>query len=889
MNLLRTRPSSATPTTDRQSECLRSSNSDTGNGAHRTEMGVRLASSRDGECARGFATTAGILGGAVTLSGLMILLSWVLDLDALRGFVPGVKEMKANTALGFAASGAALWALATKRGQWKCPLSACLALIPLTLGAGTLAEHLSGRDFGIDQLLATDAGPPHPGRMAAATASALTFGGAALLLTDICTRAAQSASLLALAVGLLGLLGHLFEAEALRGIEIYATMAPATALLIVASSLGCLLARPEAGVMQEFSSPMPGGRAARHLVLWSSPSLMAIGWLRLQGQSGGYYGTGFGLALMVALAIGTVVAAAWIAARSMNQAHRAVWQSESRYRGILDSAVDAIVIADATGRIVNLNPATERLFGYRREELIGEPVERLIPERFRERHREFRATYDRRELAGPMRERTLLGRRKDGSEFAAEISLSTQTFVDGHLITSIVRDVTQRRVYEEQLERQANYDSLTGLANRNLVNDRIQQGIQHAKRGQARMAVLFVDLDHFKVVNDSLGHRAGDELLLQAAQRLVACLREGDTVARMGGDEFVLLLPDLQQIDRAAEVMRRVADEMRKPITVGTQKLVVTCSIGASIYPRDGEDGESLLKHADAAMYRAKELGRNRFEFFTAEMNRRANERLTMESRLRGAIDNGELLLHYQPQIDLASGRFIGAEALLRWQHPELGQIPPTRFVPLAEETGLIIPIGQWVLTQTCAQQQAWRSAGLHTVPIAVNVSARQFREGDLVRQVRRALEDFRLDGSLLAVELTETEAMQEHEQVIAALASLKALGVRSALDDFGTGYSSLAYLQRFAIDKLKIDRSFVQHVDSDPNDAAIAATVIAMAHSLKLRVVAEGVETPQQLAFLRNHGCDEVQGFLFGRPLPPEGFASLLASGVSAPNAAGD
>lgn len=820
-----------------------------------------------------------VSSATATLMGLLVLAGWLLGVDLVTQASNGTPSVKANTAASFLACGAALWLAGSTDEADRQGTRHGLALIVFGIGLATELQYVLNLDLGIDQLLAADPGTTPPGRMSPATAAAFTFVGAALLLLDFCVVAAQLAAVGALAIGGLGALGYLFGAKSIQSVEAYASMAPATALILVLISAGLLCARSHVGLMGDLTTPMLGSKAARRLIMWGPPVLLPLAWLRLQGEKAGFYGIEFGLALMMMIAIGALATAAWVTARWMNRAHLAVWESEARYRGILESAVDAIVIADLHGHIVNLNRSTERLFGYTRDELIGQTIETLMPERHRESHQAYRARFDQHPRAGPMRSRPLSGRRKDGSEFCAEVSLSTHHTSEGQLITSIVRDVTERRDHEKQLEYQANHDALTGLPNRNLANDRLRQGIQQARRQHQRIALLFVDLDHFKVINDSLGHGAGDRLLQTIAARLKDCVREGDTVARMGGDEFVMVLSDVAQIDRVTDVMQRVREEIMLPIYLSEQRLVVTCSIGASLYPRDGADAETLLKNADSAMYRAKDLGRNRFEFFATEMNHRANERLSLESKLRHAVDNGELSLHYQPQAALVSGRIIGAEALVRWCHPELGMIPPTRFIPLAEETGLIVPIGEWVLHSACAQNRAWQDAGLAPGRVAVNLSAHQFRNGGLARLVRRTLTDTGLAGDLLELELTESQAMEQLEVVIATLAELKESGVSAALDDFGTGYSSLAYLKHFAIDRLKIDRSFVKNIANDASDAAIVRTVIAMAHSLKLKVVAEGVETNDQLAYLSAHGCDEVQGFLFSRPLPAADYAQFLSN----------
>jgi diguanylate cyclase (GGDEF)-like protein len=448
----------------------------------------------------------------------------------------------------------------------------------------------------------------------------------------------------------------------------------------------------------------------------------------------------------------------------------------------------------------------------------------------------------------------------------------------------LTEDNTARRLAESALKFQNNRDPLTGLANRNLLRDRLGLAIAHAARSAHPIWVLFVDLDRFKFINDSLGHLAGDELLKKVAERLQGALRETDTVARLGGDEFVLLLPEGNENPLSTVIVQRVMDAIARPLTIEGHEFFLTCSIGVSSYPVDGEDVETLIKHADIAMYRAKQTGRNNFQFYTAKMNEQALERLRLEGDLRLALERDEFILHYQPQVDLRSGRIVGMEALIRWQHPALGMVPPGRFIGLAEETGLIVPIGAWVLRTACAQIKAWQSAGLGFLRVSVNLSARQFYQRDLLESVGAVLAQSGLDPQYLEIELTESMVMTDVDSAVAILRGLKALGVQMSIDDFGTGYSSLSYLKRFPIDVLKIDQSFVRDITIDPDDAAIVTSIISLAHNLRLNVIAEGVETEAQLEYLRRHGCDEIQGYYFSRPVDAEAFAALVVEGRSLP-----
>jgi diguanylate cyclase (GGDEF)-like protein len=454
--------------------------------------------------------------------------------------------------------------------------------------------------------------------------------------------------------------------------------------------------------------------------------------------------------------------------------------------------------------------------------------------------------------------------------------------IDRELLMKAMQYSIERKRYQEELERQANYDALTGLPNRHLFHDRLKQAV-FAQRSTKSIAVVFIDLDHFKVINDSLGHNFGDEVLRHVGERLTAAVRDGDTVARLGGDEFVLILSDQTREEVIFRTMRRLIGKVGEPMIVGDRELNITCSAGISLYPQDGPDVQTLLKNADAAMYRAKSVGRNTFQFFTAEMNELANERLSMEQSLRRAIERDELLLHYQPRLNLHTGEVDGVEALVRWMHPVRGLTFPDRFISLAEETGLIVPIGEWVLRTACEQGRDWRRAGFRPV-ISVNLSARQLWAGGLVRLVGDVIAETGMSEQL-ELELTESMVMHDAENVIATMQGLKALGVRLSVDDFGTGYSSLSYLKRLPLTALKIDGSFVRDISSGaPDEGLIAKAIISLAHSLHLRVIAEGVETEEQRAFLKAHACDEIQGYLVSRPVAAVECVRFFAAARKAP-----
>jgi diguanylate cyclase (GGDEF)-like protein/PAS domain S-box-containing protein len=443
------------------------------------------------------------------------------------------------------------------------------------------------------------------------------------------------------------------------------------------------------------------------------------------------------------------------------------------------------------------------------------------------------------------------------------------------------RDVTARIHSENQLNFLATHDALTNLPNRTLLIDRLGQSIARLDWQKRKVAVLFLDMDRFKVINDTLGHTVGDILLKAVAERLTASVRNGDTVARLGGDEFIIVLADIAYAEDVTKVAEKIIHSLSKPFNLEVNELFITTSIGISLYPDDGKQSETLLKNADTAMYRAKEQGRNNYQYYSSAMNVSSFERLMMETSLRQALEKGEFLLHYQPQVDLVTNQIIGTETLIRWKHPTMGLVSPAKFIPLAEETGLIVSIGEWVLRTACLQNKAWQAAGLPPIRNSVNVSGIQFRRTNLVETIRRVLDETGLAPQYLEIELTESILMKNEEKMIAAIDALHEMGVYISIDDFGTGYSSLSYLKRFAINSLKIDQSFIREITVNPEDAAIVAAIVTLAHSLKLKVIAEAVETDDQLEFLRTLKCDEMQGYLFSKPLPAEDIVELLKENI--------
>ncbi|OIQ79317.1 phytochrome-like protein cph2 [mine drainage metagenome] len=552
-------------------------------------------------------------------------------------------------------------------------------------------------------------------------------------------------------------------------------------------------------------------------------------------------------------------------AQARRHAVAALQAAEQRWRLVLDNAADAVLLTRPDGRIDYANRQAAALLGRSLPELLGAVAEQAL-----------RADAPLPHGGGPGASATraeAVVHRADGS--AVPVEVNVVRLPDGNDYASY-RDISERKRYEAQLEYMATHDALTGLANRALLADRTEQAVVHARRGGQLIAALLLDLDRFKVVNDSYSHAVGDALLREIALRLRDAVRDGDTVARLGGDEFMILMTDLDSADDVARFARRLLATVAQPLHAAGHELVVTASLGAALYPRDGELAATLMRNADLAMYRAKDAGRAGFAFYAADMNQRMRERLELESGLRRALDADALQLHFQPQVDLRDGRIAGAEALLRWP----GGASPAEFIPLAEETGLIQRLGAWVIDRACAAIRRWSDAGLDVPVIAVNVSARQFQHDELPDQVAQALQRHAVDPRRFEIELTESAVMDNPQRALDLLGRLAALGVRTALDDFGTGYSSLAHLKRLPIGSLKIDQSFVHDLTIDADDAAIARLVIALGHDLGQRVVAEGVETAAQLQFLRRHGCDAMQGFLFSRPLPADDFAELLRSG---------
>ncbi|MGZ3159002.1 MAG: EAL domain-containing protein [Burkholderiaceae bacterium] len=549
-----------------------------------------------------------------------------------------------------------------------------------------------------------------------------------------------------------------------------------------------------------------------------------------------------------------------------------------RFRTAMDATADGIFLVNrSTMRFIEVNATACKLLGYTRDEFL-----QLHPAQLGAAStKQFEHLYDvataghSGHSANELTEINL--QRKDGSYLQAEVNRQAHLSGANWIIVGVMRDITERKETEKRLHHMAHYDALIGLPNRTLFYETLEKTLAHAVDNGWQVAVMFLDLDYFKNVNDTLGHAIGDELLRQLSHRLTQCVRIRDTVGRLGGDEFalILLMQDGQQ--GATFVANKIRDAMRAPFDLKGHEVTVTASIGITVFPDDTSESETLIKYADTAMYRAKQAGRDTYRFFTAQMNAEMLERLDLESALRKAIENNEFVLYYQPKVQINSGRMSGLEALLRWERPGHGLVSPQSFIPLLEETGLIVRVGAWVIAAACKQIALWSNSSIGPIQVSVNVAARQFIDGDLEGDVINALSDNNITADLLELELTESSLMANTERTIGSLQNLRNLGVQISIDDFGTGYSSLAYLRRFPIDKLKIDIAFIREVTSNPDDAAIALAIIRMAHSLKLEVIAEGVETAAQLAYLRLHRCDQIQGYYFSRPLPVPELEQLL------------
>jgi len=554
-------------------------------------------------------------------------------------------------------------------------------------------------------------------------------------------------------------------------------------------------------------------------------------------------------------------------------------ESEERFSSTMELAAIGIVHVEDSGRFIYVNPQVCEMLGYTEQELLSMTVKGISHPGDVNVTDDARAKLRARAIKSFKMEKRYL--RKDGTPVWVGLTIASKFDRNGNFQydISVVEDISARKGAEERIQYLATHDGLTGLPNRVMFGQILGLAIETARRYDRKLAVLFIDLDRFKIVNDTLGHEAGDVLLRETAARLRECVRASDVVARLGGDEFVVLLQEIGEQTQAATVARNILSAVMKPLVILGQECRVTASIGICMHPSEGQDDQAVMKHADMAMYVAKEEGKNTFEFFSDRLKPQSVERLSLEANLRRALELDEFTLHYQAKVNFKTGAITGVEALLRWQNPELGSVSPARFIPLAEETGLIVPIGKWVLRTACRQSVAWLAQGLPPVNMSVNLSMRQLNDEGLLREIQAVLVETGMDPSLLELEVTESTIMHNATRAVQVLTAIKTLGVKLAIDDFGTGYSSLAHLKRFPVDTLKVDRSFIRDVPNDKEDKAIAEAIIAMGKTLSLTVVAEGVETPEQQQFLSERFCDEMQGYYFSTPVAAQDFAELLRS----------
>jgi diguanylate cyclase (GGDEF)-like protein/PAS domain S-box-containing protein len=566
------------------------------------------------------------------------------------------------------------------------------------------------------------------------------------------------------------------------------------------------------------------------------------------------------------------------------QMEEALRQSEERYRTIIKEMEEWYFETDLTGNVTFFNDIFATVLGYTQEELTGLNFQSFVKKE--ESDSVYRLFHQVFKTGKPTRNFPYDFIRTDGTVTSAEFSIFPKRDKEGKVcgFRGVGHDITERKEAEKKIQYQATHDALTGLPNRLMFSQLLNQAIKSACRYKRQFAVLFLDLDRFKIINDTMGHDAGDLLLQEIAARLKQTLRAVDVVARLGGDEFVVLIDELSDSSPVAIVAHKILNSIIKPLIIKGQECRITVSIGISVYPKDAEDEQSLMKNADMAMYIAKEEGKNNYQFYSEDIQSKSLEHLSIETNLRLALERKELSLHYQAKVDFKTNVITGVEALLRWQNPNLGSVTPTQFIPVAEETGLIVSIGRWVLRTACAQNVAWQKQGLPPVCMAVNLSLRQLTDDNLIDDIRTALNDSGMAPNLLELEITESMVMHNPARMISILAKIKSLGVRLAIDDFGTGYSSLAQIKHFPIDTLKVDRSFIRNIPQDIEDKAITEAIIAMGKTLSLTVVAEGVETQEQLDFLREHSCDEMQGYHFSKPIAPELFADLLRQHVPTP-----
>jgi diguanylate cyclase (GGDEF)-like protein/PAS domain S-box-containing protein len=875
---------------------------------------------------RRFAQIAGLI---VALAGVAVLTGWLTSTWILTSFLPGQLTVKFNAGICLILSGTALCLLAARpSGKFAVWAIQVAALLTALIGVLTVAEYATGSDFGIDQLFVKEQQSQStlsPGRMSAVAALIFTLVGSALF---VATRNARSnwtdaLVLFAMCNALIPAIGYLYGRSALYETPYFGTVALPSTLLSILLCAGLLAARPDRGLMALITNRSAGGITARMLLPSAILIPIVIDRIQFWGQEAGLFDATFGLVLYTLSTMALFTALILWNARLLLQIdmqrdraehdvqqaldklksniealsrsnrqlqeeiiersaaeERLVHQHE-RMNVTLRSISDGVITTDADGRITYLNPAAEKMSGWAAAEATGEPINSvftLVDPVSREAVTTPIDIALHENKPSHLPSNCVLIHR-DGSESAVDDSCAPMHDGDGKVIGAVLvfRDVSALRTMTQRMTYLAQHDFLTDLPNRVLLNERLSHAIALAMRHGTRTALMFLDIDRFKHVNDTLGHLVGDHLLQEIARRLKACMRETDTISRQGGDEFIILLHEVSDTIGAARAAHQLLTAISAPYFIDGHELHISGSIGISICPEDGEDSETIIKHADAAMYQAKAQGRNNYQFFARHINERAVERFALEGSLRKAIAREESILYFQPKLDIATGRLTGAEALLRWHSADNTVLLPAQFIAIAEESGLIVQMGEWVLREACRQNRAWQDAGYPPIPISVNVSAVQFKDKNFLQLVSRVLHETRLEPRYLELELTESVTMQEMEVTIALLEGLKAIGVSLSIDDFGTGYSSLSYLKRFPIDTIKIDKSFVQDIVGDPDSAAIICTIISMAKILKQKVIAEGVETVEQFRFLQQQECDEIQGYYFSPPLPGDQFENQI------------
>ena len=867
---------------------------------------------------------------SLAFAGLLVVVGWIADIRLFKSLLPESQTIKFNAGLGMFLCGLSLrLLLSCRRGSLAWGISQVAAGLTILLGSLTVAEYLSGWDFGIDQM----ALPEHeinteqyPGRMSLIEAMNFVLLGGALLLLgrNAAARWVEGLTLIAALNALVPAIGYLYGKAALYQLPYYGTITLSATVLYLLLCAAILASRPTRGLMAIVSNDSAGGITARRLLPAALLLPIAIDRLEFWGRQAGLYDSTFG---MITLTLSSMVIFTlliiWNAHLLMRLDQRRTEAEDALYESLdvletnlnaltktntrlqteksvrraveenlfheheraqvtLNSIADGVITTDLEGRITYLNRAAERFSGWSNKEACG----RLISEIFKMVDLLSRQPnlltpqsvlqQNNNDVCLP---RNSLLLRRDGSELAVEEACAPMHDRDGKVVgvVLVLHDVSAVHAMSQRMSHLTQHDVLTDLPNRFLLNDRLTQAIALALRHGTRTAVLFLDLDRFKQINDTLSHKIGDRLLQDIALRLKRCVRDTDTVSRHGGDAFVLLLQEVSDSLDAARTAAQVLKSITEPYSIEGHEIHISASIGISICPEDGEDAETILMHAEAAMYQAKAQGRNNYQFFTRHINELALKRFTLERNLRRAIAREESVLYYQPKFRIADQRVIGAEALIRWNNRQDGVVSPTQFIPIAEESGLIIPIGEWVLRKACEQARMWQDANYPPFPVAVNVSAVQFREKHFLDLVARVLDETGLQPKYLELELTESVTMQDLELTVSLLESLKHMGIGLSIDDFGTGYSSLSYLKRFPIDTLKIDRSFVQDITTDPDSAAIISAIISLAKSLKQEVIAEGVETQEQFEFLRKQGCDAIQGYYCSKPLTPKEFEERI------------